>query len=51
MVWCDVVWCGVVSPMLCPELSKARQEAFDTFRRDYTDNDAIEQQKRTLKAK
>ena len=45
-------WCDVCSSLTqCPELSKARQEAFDTFRRDYAENDAIEQQKRTLKTK
>ncbi len=48
----ELLWCKVYpSSTSCPELSKARQEAFDTFRRDYADNDAIEHQKRTLKAK
>ena len=33
------------------ELSQARQEAFDSFRRNYADTSTIEQHKRVLKAK
>ena len=33
------------------ELSQARQEAFDSFRRNYADTFTIDQQKRVLKAK
>lgn len=32
-------------------MSKGRQEAFDIFRRDYANNAAIDDKKRTLKQK